>query len=209
MSFYYDIVVNFQDDNWMFYEWEESDCLEAIKKIPVLQVSIKVIKDIIGNNIQVSKSFLESIHNKTKIKKGFLEYSALFASKNGAIVLEFNDNGVSIARSYLQVNDECNILETLYTIPMEKLEYKIVNKLECQDKLRSEKIVKDLINLEINTLYQNKKWEKIVFLYNEWFKKSKRNVAEMIKEMQHRLNGEITEDEIKIYNLIKLSYNNV
>ena len=61
MSFYYDIVVNFQDDNWMFYEWEESDFLEAIKKIPVLQVSIKVIKDIIGNNIQVSKSFLESI----------------------------------------------------------------------------------------------------------------------------------------------------
>lgn len=209
MSFYYDIIVNFQDDNYMFYEWEETDALEYIKKIPAFQVPIKVMRDLVDNNVVVSKEFLENIFNKTKLKKGTLEYAALFVSKNGAIVLEFASDGKSIARSYLQIADECHVLDTMYTIQLEKLEYRLLDRLECREKLRSEKIIKDLINLEINTLYQNKKWEKIVFLYNEWFKKSKRNVALMVREMQERLQKDITEDEVKIYNLIKLSYNNV
>ena len=58
-------------------------------------------------------------------------------------------------------------------------------------------------------LYKKKEWEKIVFLYNEWFWKSKNNVAEMLQDMQDRLKGEITERELKVYDLIKLSYNNV
>ena len=31
----------------------------------------------------------------------------------------------------------------------------------------------------------------------------------MVQEMQNRLKGEITDREFRIYNLIKLSYNNV
>ena len=116
MSFYYDIIVNFQDDNYMFYEWEETDALEYIKKIPAFQVPIKVMRDLVDNNVVVSKEFLENIFNKTKLKKGTLEYAALFVSKNGAIVLEFASDGKSIARSYLQIADECHVLDTMYNL---------------------------------------------------------------------------------------------
>lgn len=209
MNFYYDIVVNFQENNYMFYEWAESDVLEYIKRVPIFQVTTKVLRDLINNNIEVDKEFLDSIYNKTKLKKGFLEYVSLFVSKNGAIVLEFASDGKVIARSGLQVNDECNVMEVIYTLPIFRLEYKVLNRLELNKDLRLESTVKDFINLEINTLYKNKEWEKIVFLYNEWFLKSNPNVGEMVQEMQNRLKGEITDREFRIYNLIKLSYNNV
>ena len=209
MNFYYDIVVNFQENNYMFYEWAESDVLEYIKRVPVFQVTTKVLRDLINNNIEVNKEFLDSICNKTKLKKGFLEYVSLFVSKNGAIVLEFASDGKVIARSGLQVNDECNVMEVIYTLPIFRLEYKVLNRLELNKDLRLESTIKDFINLEINTLYKNKEWEKIVFLYNEWFLKSNLNVGEMVQEMQNRLKGEITDREFRIYNLIKLSYNNV
>lgn len=209
MNFYYDIVVNFQENNYMFYEWAESDVLEYIKRVPIFQVTTKVLRDLINNNIEVDKEFLDSIYNKTKLKKGFLEYVSLFVSKNGAIVLEFASDGKVIARSGLQVNDECNVMEVIYTLPIFRLEYKVLNRLELNKDLRLESTIKDFINLEINTLYKNKEWEKIVFLYNEWFLKSNPNVGKMVQEMQNRLKGEITDREFRIYNLIKLSYNNV
>ena len=209
MNFYYDIVVNFQENNYMFYEWAESDVLEYIITVPIFQVTTKVLRDLINNNIEVDKEFLDSIYNKTKLKKGFLEYVSLFVSKNGAIVLEFASDGKVIARSGLQVNDECNVMEVIYTLPIFRLEYKVLNRLELNKDLRLESTIKDFINLEINTLYKNKEWEKIVFLYNEWFLKSDPNVGEMVQEMQNRLKGEITDREFRIYNLIKLSYNNV
>ena len=209
MNFYYDIVVNFQENNYTFYEWAESDVLEYIKRVPIFQVTTKVLRDLINNNIEVDKEFLDSIYNKTKLKKGFLEYVSLFVSKNGAIVLEFASDGKVIARSGLQVNDECNVMEVIYTLPIFRLEYKVLNRLELNKDLRLESTIKDFINLEINTLYKNKEWEKIVFLYNEWFLKSNPNVGEMVQEMQNRLKGEITDREFRIYNLIKLSYNNV
>ena len=209
MNYYYDIMVNLEDNNYMFYEWDELDNIEVIKKIPLFQVSSKVLKDIINNEIKVSKEFLDMIHNKTKVKKGYLEYVSLFASKNGAIVLEFASDGVSIARSFLQVEDECNVLEVLYTIPILKFDYKIEKRIDKSKDLRIEKKIKDFINLEINTLYNNKDLEKIVFLYSEWFGKTKNNVAEMISDMQNKLKTGITDVEVKIYDLIKLSYNNV
>ena len=92
---------------------------------------------------------------------------------------------------------------------MYKLDYKVIKKIGYNKDLRMEKKIKDFISLEINMLYKKKEWEKIVFLYNEWFWKSKNNVAEMLQDMQDRLKGEITDRELKVYDLIKLSYNNV
>ena len=193
----------------MFYEWEDDDVLDYIKKIPLIQVTTKILKDLVNYNFMVDKDFLASIYNKTKLKSGFLEYAVLFVSKNGALVAEFSQDGSSIARSYLQVGDECHIQDILYTLPIDKLNYKITTKITESRAIRKEEIIKKFINLELNTLYKNKDWEKIVFLYNEWFLKTKSNVAEMVQDMQNKLKSGITDVEVKIYELIKLSYSNV
>ena len=208
MNYYYDIVVNFQEKNYRFYEWNENDEIEIIKKIPIFYVNAKTIKDIINNQIEVNSSFLEQIKNKTEIKEKKLEYVALFTTKNASIVLEFNKVGLAITRSYLQVEDECNILEILYTLPLYKLEYKIKNKIATINELRIEQELKKFLLIEIEELYKNKNIKKMQFLYNEWFKKDCNDINKIYLDIKEKLNHELTENEINIYNLIKLSHNN-
>ena len=208
MNYYYDIVVNFQEKNYRFYEWNENDEIEIIKKIPIFYVNAKTIKDIINNQIEVNSSFLEQIKNKTEIKEKKLEYVALFTTKNASIVLEFNKVGLAITRSYLQVEDECNILEILYTLQLYKLEYKIKNKIATINELRIEQELKKFLLIEIEELYKNKNIKKMQFLYNEWFKKDCNDINKIYLDIKEKLNHELTENEINIYNLIKLSHNN-
>ena len=75
--------------------------------------------------------------------------------------------------------------------------------------LRIEEDIKRFIEIEINSLYKRKNYTKLNYLYNEWFKKDNKNPKEMKEEMHKKLKNGITEKEINIYNLIKLSYNNV
>lgn len=208
MNYYYDVVVNFQEKNYRFYEWNENDEIEIIKKIPIFYVNAKTIKDIINNQIEVNSSFLEQIKNKTEAKEKKLEYVALFTTKNASIVLEFNKVGLAITRSYLQVEDECNILEILYTLPLYKLEYKIKNKIATINELRIEQELKKFLLIEIEELYKNKNIKKMQFLYNEWFKKDCNDINKIYLDIKEKLNHELTENEINIYNLIKLSHNN-
>ena len=208
MNYYYDVVVNFQEKNYRFYEWNENDEIEIIKKIPIFYVNAKTIKDIINNQIEVNSSFLEQIKNKTEAKEKKLEYVALFITKNASIVLEFNKVGLAITRSYLQVEDECNILEILYTLPLYKLEYKIKNKIATINELRIEQELKKFLLIEIEELYKNKNIKKMQFLYNEWFKKDCNDINKIYLDIKEKLNHELTENEINIYNLIKLSHNN-
>lgn len=209
MNYYYDIVVNFQDTNYMFYDWNEKDNIEFIKKIPIFQVTTNTLKDFISYNIILNEEILNTIKDKTKLKKSVLKYCSLFVSKNGAIVLEFDDKGLSISRSFLQIEDEINVLESLYTLPFTKFNYKIKNKINVNNMLRIEEDIKRFIEIEINSLYKRKNYTKLNYLYNEWFKKDNKNPKEMKEEMHKKLKNGITEKEINIYNLIKLSYNNV
>ncbi len=209
MNYYYDIVLNFQEDNYMFYEWEEEDNIDIIKKIPIFQINLKTFKDLINNEIKVDTEFLDIINNKTELKNKTLKYVALFVSKNGAIALEFNEIGQSIYRSFLQVDDELGAIETIFTIPVYKLNYEITKKIIFNKNLRKEDNIKIFIKKEIDFLYQNKEIDKLKYLYNEWFLKDNDDIIKIYKEMNKKLQDKLSDREIIIYNLIRLSYNNV
>lgn len=209
MNYYYDIVLNFQEKNYMFYEWEEEDIIDIIKKIPIFQVNIKTFKDLINNEINVDLEFLKSIENKTELKNKTLKYVALFASKNGSIALEFNNEGKSIYRSFLQVDDELGTIEMLFTLPVYKLNYTILKKISISKNLRKEDNIKNFIKKEIDLLYNNKEIDKLKYLYNEWFLKDNDDILKIYNEMNKKLQDKLSDREITIYNLIRLSYNNV
>ena len=209
MNYYYDIVLNFQEDNYMFYEWEEEDNIDIIKKIPIFQINLKTFKDLINNEIKVDTEFLDIINNKTELKNKTLKYVALFVSKNGAIALEFNEIGQSIYRSFLQVDDELGAIETIFTIPVYKLNYEITKKIIFNKNLRKEDNIKRFIKKEIDLLYKNKEIDKLKYLYNEWFLKDNDDIIKIYSEMNKKLQDKLSDREITIYNLIRLSYKNV
>ena len=58
-------------------------------------------------------------------------------------------------------------------------------------------------------MYQNKENSKLKYIYLEWFNKLEDNINLMYQNMLNKLNDKLTEKEYSIYELIKLSYNNV
>ena len=47
MIFIYDILVNFNDKLYDFYEWSENDLIEHIRKIPLIKVKKKLLDKVI------------------------------------------------------------------------------------------------------------------------------------------------------------------
>ena len=214
MNYYYDCLLNWNEQEaYEFYEWNDYDYLELIKKIPLVKVKHKVLLDFIQNSVKVDKEFLEMIKDKTLVsdKKNFkrIEYASLFTDTKNVIALEFNEEGLSISRSNLLIDDDLNILEVIYGIKETTFDYEIIKKIEMNQTLRQEKEAKKLILLEINNLYQNKEIDKLKYLYYEYKKENINDIDYIYEQIKSDLERKIDQDILKLYHIIKLSYHKV
>lgn len=209
MNYYYDVLLNFLDTNIYFYEWDNLDNIEYYKRVPLVQVNSKTLKDFINNNIVIEREFLDAIKGKAKKKDDCPSYIAIFADKNGSIALEFDENGKSIARSFLSLEDDLNICEILYTVDNLKINYKNVTPINYNDNLRIEDKIKLIIKTEVKSLYKKQDYIKLKYLFMEWFNKIPVDNELMYQLMIKKLDNKIGDKEKKIYDLIKLSYNKV
>ena len=214
MNYYYDCLLNWNEQEaYEFYEWKDYDYLELIKKIPLVKVKHKVLLDFIQNNVKVDKEFLEMIKDKTLVsdKKNFkrIEYASLFTDTKNVIALEFNEEGLSISRSNLLIDDDLNILEVIYGIKETTFNYEIIKKIEMNQTLRQEKEAKKLILLEINNLYQNKEIDKLKYLYYEYKKENINDIDYIYEQIKSNKERKIDQDILKLYHIIKLSYHKV
>ena len=214
MNYYYDIILNWSEDKaYDFYEWNDFDSLELIKKIPLFKIKHKAFLDIATNSIKVDQKFLELIADKTLVsdKKNFkrIEYACLFTDTKNVYALEFDKEGNSISRSKLLVDDELNVLECIYGMKETQLEYVVKENLKMDSTLRQIKEAKKLIVLEINNLYQNKDIAKLKYLYYEYKKENIDDIDYIYEVIMHDLNKEFNEDILKLYYIIKLSYHSV
>ena len=125
------------------------------------------------------------------------------------MAIEFDDAGYTLNKSSLTLEDELNINEFTYNVSLEKIDYKVIDSDEVVKETRQEAKVKKILRLEIDNMYQSKNYSKLKYIYLEWFSKLKNNPEEMYEEMLKKLEGKLTEKEYNIYELIKLSYNNV
>ena len=207
MSYYYDVLLNFQDNYCMFYEWDKDDNIEFIKKIPLFHISQKEFLDLFINKIKINKDFLNKIENKTKLKEDYLKYTAIFSDGKNSIALEFNDDGLVINKSSLLLEDELNINEFMYNIELVNLDYNIINKELFYKDTRQELKIKNILKLEINNMYENKDYSKIKYIYLEWFNELNDNYDNMYKQMLNKLDNKLTNKEYEIYELIKITYN--
>lgn len=210
MNYYYDVLLNFQDEYYMFYEWDEEDNIEFIKKIPLIHVDTQIISDAMVKVIEVNKEFLESILNKTKLKQNkSLEYACILSDGKNSVALEFNKQGLVINKSSINIEDELNINEFIYSISKIKVDYNCVAECKVFKETRQELKIKKILNSEIKDVYQNKNFSKLKYLYLEWFDKILDNNEEMYHNMLNKINDKLTDKEYHIYEIIRLSYNNV
>lgn len=212
MYYYYDVLLNFGIDGelYEFYEWEEEDNVEFIKKIPLFRVSLDCLKDTLKYKTKFDSSLVEQIKEKT-IVKGSTESlnTFLISDSKNTLALEVNEEGKVISRSKLLPSDELNISEVMFTIRESTLHYEKLEKYPSITTLRQERKIKKLIQQEIDTLYEENNTSKLKYLYYEWFNKNNDNIEEIYKEMASSLQKEYNDNLSIVYDFIKLSYHNM
>ncbi len=132
MKYVYDIILNFNENWYDFFEWNENDNVDYIKKIPIFKVSQTVMRDLVNCKVKIDKKFIQNIKNKCEIYMknsiGNIEYACLFFSDEKIIAIEFNYKGVSIFKSDLLIDESLDIIEYYKKIRTTKLDYMIMMK---------------------------------------------------------------------------------
>ena len=211
MNYYYDILINLSDNKpYEFYEWMDSDPIEHIKKIPILRVKSKVIKEFLLYDVILDKDLLNRIFLKTemlvdkKVKKQ--EYMLLLTDTKCALVIEADMNGKILASSKLLLTEELNLLEIAYAFDEEIIYYTKGKKRGNREALRIENKIKKFLTCEINTLYERNIIDKLKYIYYEWTNKLLDDEDKLFAELNTLINQKFDLKHYEIYKLIKLSY---
>lgn len=205
MKTFTNIVVNFDDIMYYFYEWEDGDKIEYIKEIPLIKVSKKTFKNILLYHILLDPTFIAEIKGKTLINQTVIN-ALIITDSVHAIVLEFDDNGYDIAISTLGVNDELDICEESFKIKNENIPFKILEKREFNRIGRKDKLIHNFIKLELEELSTFKDKNKISYFYKELFHKECKDYNKALAEMVSSLES-IKKEHYYLYELMLLSHN--
>lgn len=207
MNTVYDLLLNFQDKIYDFYEWSLDDKIDHIKKISFIKVETSVLKDIYLKDIRVDSRILKKIEDTTlRYDLSKIKYCCVFTDGITSLAVVFDDDGNIVKRSKLQLEDEDEILRYSKRFNFSEVEYEIVGDRDNYLFLtRREEMIKDFLTLEIDKIYQNKEFSKLEYIYLEYFDKLDDNREVMKNKLLDFINKEIDERCIYIYNLLHLS----
>ena len=204
MNYIYDVLLNFNEKIYEFYDWNKNDNIRHIKKIPIIKVSNKDLDIIKNNQVEFEKSFLESIYNKTEEftskKNKLIEYACLFTDDLEVIGVNVNKK---ILYSKLLLDEEMEVLDIALHISERKIDFKIIKKNSIQEfKTRNEIEQINKAKEELNKILKENNMEKLKYLYYECFDQKIDSPKEIIKT----LNNEIENKKIieKINNFINI-----
>lgn len=211
MTYIYDVLLNFTDDERIieFFEWEEEDYPEHIKRIPLVRVSTKVLDDLLSKKICVDKEFLNKIKGETSLykKSKNLEYATLISDLNKIIGLEFNSCGEVISRSSLLLDEEEELLDECCDLNEEKIVYKVLKKYTQESFLTRQEIKKKRYLIkEMDNLYKENNIDKLTFLYEEIFKKDDLSFYDKYIRIKTELEDNYSSKHNKLYDIVRLTY---
>lgn len=209
MNYIYDILVNFCDKPYDFYDWNLDDTIEHIRKIPLFHVSSIVLKELKECRIVIREEMMEKLNNKTEIfaKKGIelIPYACLFSDGMEVLAIEFNHQGVSTFKSKLLLEEEEEVLEVVSRVPESEMSYTMIEK-EGIEVFKTRKEVEFLEEFEQELLRLKKKnVQKLQYLYYECFNKKEENVSKIIKEIKKSLKDHFNETYPQLYQFFKLT----
>lgn len=201
MNYIYDILLNFNDEIYDFYEWNNNDEITHIRKIPIIKTNSLHMKNIKNNYVELEEEFLSTIKNKTEIFSGRtiknIEYAFLIS--DGIEVIGLNIKNNKIRYSKLLLNEESEVLEVVGRLKENELQYKVLNKKNISEfKTRKEKEMYKYVIKEIKKLKNEENIEKLKYISFECF-------SEKIEEnIYENLINKIDDNYIKLYKIFKL-----
>jgi len=188
MDYIYDIVLNFHETYYDFYEWHPKDKIINIKRIPIYKVSNNDYINLRNNNTTIDKNTLP------KQNKMFLVTSGI-----EVLGLLIDDNGKVLKKSSLLFDESDEILEDKDSIKLINLKYKINKK---NNIIHQSRIIKEKIKYINNYLHNiDKLKDKYIlkYLYYDLYNIEEDNIDKIYNDLL-----ELSKDNInKIYDSIK------
>ena len=213
MIYVYDILVNFIDSKRIYevFEWNNNDSIDHIKRIPLFLVNWSIIDNLLNNSLYVSKSFLNTIKDKTLLYKNnneTIKYACLLTEGNRVFAFEFDDFGKVEYKSSLLLDEEEDILELSLQLDNYKIEYELkeIEKDNLYLTRRAEQI-RNYIIKDLKHTYINKNYSKLRYLYNECFNNDKATNKEKYLTLINSLDYLNSPVRNKLNYILKLSHN--
>lgn len=208
MNYIYDILVNFNQTLYDFYEWEENEVMH-IRKIPILKVSTNLLMELTRFKVCVSKDFLNRIFKKTEIftNKGVkqIEYACLFSDGESILGIKFSKDGTSFEKTKLLIEEEEEVLDVVLRMKEEIITYHTLNEEKRSFQTRKEENRNIYLKNELNFLKKENDLEKLNYLYYECFGKKGIKKEVMLKELEQSLNDSKSEIMKKMEEFFKLT----
>ncbi len=199
MNYIYDILLNFNEKYYDFYEWDEN--IVHIKKIPIFKISNKQLKTIFENKVKIDLN----IKNKTEVFNNKSINSCIVFSDEFGFAVKFDKDGSVIERSSLLFEDLEDVLDN-------KLESKILN-IEVIEPIKNNFLIKEddilynYIVKEINKLIKNKDYNALSYIYYECFNTKESDLKKVIKKIKNITLNDFYNYGEKIYGILKLTTN--
>ncbi len=188
MNYVYDILTNFNENLYEFYDWNLNDNITHIRKIPAFKVSEKEFLEMKNNIVEFSEEFKETIKNKTEFFQGrgikILKYAFLIT--NGVDIIGILIDS-KLKYTSLQIDEELDILDGVrfkecsihYTIQCKKEP----TYLKTRKQIQKERQIKE----QLSFLAKENNSSKIKYIYYECFNKKESKVQNMLNLLNNSL----------------------
>lgn len=176
MNYVYDILSNFNQELYDFYDWDKNDNFTHLRKVPSFRVSKEVLVDLMFKKVKIIGNLLKLIKDKTQVftKEGVdvIEYCFIVSDSVNALGVILDEDGIIYKRSKFLVSEELEINKCLKTSKIYNVEYNLLSsKTHYSNMTRNEEKVTNLILNELELIMDST--DKIDYLYYEWFNTNK------------------------------------
>lgn len=210
MIYIYDIMLNFFSDKvFDFYEWDKSDKLDHIKRIPLLKVNTDVIKCIYEYNTKINENFASKIFNLTEVytsrSVSKIPYCCLLCDGFNTIAIKLDRDGNVKYKSKLLLDEEDEILCISQKLNVTDINCSKGSKID-NDYLftRNEIKVKNYLLKEIKNIYNSKLYDELKYLFSEYFEESSNDINFVYNKLISSITNESSEKQNDLYNLLQL-----
>lgn len=206
MNYIYDILINLQKNLYDFYEWNLSDEIMHVRKIPLIRISTENLLNIKDNQIILDLENLKNISNRCEVFTNhnvrIIEYLCLFSDNQEVLAIEFDKSGRKNRISKLLIDEELEVIEVSEHINSTNIKYQIKNKEKVETfKTRTELKIYDYILKQ----FTKDNYEKLKYLYFECFDKEEDNYQKIVNDLKKELKINWKEVYEKVYKFLKLS----
>lgn len=200
MTYIYDITLNLTDEYYDFFEWNKSDSITHIRKIPIYSINKQDFINLYNYEIKLNDFLLNKLKDKTEIygKKNKNITCCLFKYNDNILALEFNNNGISNRISALQIEEELDVIDIKTSI-LPKFEYNKTKQRKIYITTRLERKNKKLLQKQLSLLNIPNDDDKIKYIYFEYFGEIIDNTDEALAKLKSMVKKQTINDNLKYF----------